>query len=427
MSRRGWRWRTLGHMHDLVATGDAARLLGVGTSSLRAWADGGSIECVRTPGGHRRFRVHDLAAWLEAHGAHMHGPEARTMVDGRLPPSPHLAAAIRDRQQGITVEAQVLFGAGGSTPTRGNARREQAVRDAVATLRHGIQHGDLRDACRRSAWLAYCAAVLGRSSRDVLAPGLAAGRATARAMRGAGSAQGQQVAELAMDRWASCIAAGYAAGLAPPGGAAPAPEPSHGPGRWLALEDAARSLGVSRSTLRDWCDTTDIPHVRTAGGHRRFDPVDLRTWVAGRPDVMSRRRGTWPTIPRNADAAAFVGEYGPGIARLAGLPFTQGHAWVSAATDGLATGSLARARRLGAGGFTVANALAMERALDMALARADAAIPRNVQVALLGAAQALVVLVTDHQVVTPHSPSGESGPIAARGAAPANMAFHTPN
>jgi excisionase family DNA binding protein len=43
----------------------ASALLGVHPTTLRRWADAGEIPCFRTPGGHRRFRASDLAAWME--------------------------------------------------------------------------------------------------------------------------------------------------------------------------------------------------------------------------------------------------------------------------------------------------------------------------------------------------------------------------
>jgi len=43
-------------MSELLTTRAAARLLGVGTTSIKRWADAGVLECVKTPGGHRRFR-----------------------------------------------------------------------------------------------------------------------------------------------------------------------------------------------------------------------------------------------------------------------------------------------------------------------------------------------------------------------------------
>jgi excisionase family DNA binding protein len=40
---------------DLLTTREAAALLGVGTTSIKRWADSGLLACVRTMGGHRRF------------------------------------------------------------------------------------------------------------------------------------------------------------------------------------------------------------------------------------------------------------------------------------------------------------------------------------------------------------------------------------
>jgi excisionase family DNA binding protein len=48
-----------------LSSTEASELLGVHQTTLRRWADAGSIPCFRTPGGHRRFRVSDLEAWME--------------------------------------------------------------------------------------------------------------------------------------------------------------------------------------------------------------------------------------------------------------------------------------------------------------------------------------------------------------------------
>lgn len=40
---------------DLLTTREAAALLGVGTTSIKRWADSGLLACVKTLGGHRRF------------------------------------------------------------------------------------------------------------------------------------------------------------------------------------------------------------------------------------------------------------------------------------------------------------------------------------------------------------------------------------
>ncbi|HLE28657.1 MAG TPA: helix-turn-helix domain-containing protein [Anaerolineales bacterium] len=46
--------------------GEAAEILGVHPSTLRAWADHGEIPAHRTPGKHRRFRRTDVEAWAVA-------------------------------------------------------------------------------------------------------------------------------------------------------------------------------------------------------------------------------------------------------------------------------------------------------------------------------------------------------------------------
>ena len=44
---------------------------------------------------------------------------------------------------------------------------------------------------------------------------------------------------------------------------------------WLTLKDAAERLGVHPTTLRRWADAGQIPHMTTAGGHRRFATADV--------------------------------------------------------------------------------------------------------------------------------------------------------
>jgi excisionase family DNA binding protein len=46
----------------LIRLDDAARLLGVSTRTLRDWTTKGKFDCVRTPGGQRRFRLSDIEA-----------------------------------------------------------------------------------------------------------------------------------------------------------------------------------------------------------------------------------------------------------------------------------------------------------------------------------------------------------------------------
>ncbi len=44
---------------------EAARYLGVHFTTLRRWADMGEVECIRTPGGRRRFSQRALEAFLQ--------------------------------------------------------------------------------------------------------------------------------------------------------------------------------------------------------------------------------------------------------------------------------------------------------------------------------------------------------------------------
>lgn len=47
-------------MNDLLTSTEAAMLTGVGTTAIKRWSDSGALPCVRTAGGHRRFRVEDV-------------------------------------------------------------------------------------------------------------------------------------------------------------------------------------------------------------------------------------------------------------------------------------------------------------------------------------------------------------------------------
>lgn len=43
------------------STAELARICGVSISTIKRWTDSGLLRCVRTPGGHRKFRVQDVA------------------------------------------------------------------------------------------------------------------------------------------------------------------------------------------------------------------------------------------------------------------------------------------------------------------------------------------------------------------------------
>ncbi|MCC7000113.1 MAG: helix-turn-helix domain-containing protein [Deltaproteobacteria bacterium] len=51
-------------MDELLSTTAAALLLGVGPTAIKRWSDDGTLPCVRTAGGHRRFRRADVERLL---------------------------------------------------------------------------------------------------------------------------------------------------------------------------------------------------------------------------------------------------------------------------------------------------------------------------------------------------------------------------
>ena len=55
-------------VNDWMSLGEAAAMLGVHPSTVRAWADEGHLPVHRTQGGHRRFHKQDLEIWMRTKG-----------------------------------------------------------------------------------------------------------------------------------------------------------------------------------------------------------------------------------------------------------------------------------------------------------------------------------------------------------------------
>lgn len=176
-------------------------------------------------------------------------------------------------------------------------------------------------------------------------------------------------------------------------------------GTWLSVSAAARALGVSSSTLRLWASEGRVPHVRTAGGHRRFDPEALRQWLARQPARAGRpmRRPTVQLTPSPMIAATLRAR----IERIAEIveALVEGPAevayrrlspperaavvrsWIDLLADAFESGSLSegldRAESYGRGHglagssaeVTLGGSLALERAMERALAEGDAPLP----------------------------------------------------
>lgn len=68
-----------------LSLSDAAEQLGVHATTLRRWADGGEIQVMLTPGGHRRFLVTEIAKFLkERHSLRVIANLERTWAEQAL-------------------------------------------------------------------------------------------------------------------------------------------------------------------------------------------------------------------------------------------------------------------------------------------------------------------------------------------------------
>ena len=52
-------------VEELLTPGEVAGLFGVDPKTVSRWADAGKLDALRTLGGHRRYRAHEVHALLE--------------------------------------------------------------------------------------------------------------------------------------------------------------------------------------------------------------------------------------------------------------------------------------------------------------------------------------------------------------------------
>jgi excisionase family DNA binding protein len=62
---------------DWLTLGQAARYLGVAQSTIRKWSDQGRLPAFYTPGGHRRYRLRDLDAFVAGSAGGATAPRTR--------------------------------------------------------------------------------------------------------------------------------------------------------------------------------------------------------------------------------------------------------------------------------------------------------------------------------------------------------------
>jgi len=67
---------------DVLSTRQVATLLGVGEATVKRWADAGEIDCFRTPGGHRKFRLRDVTAFVHQRQYQAAGPVPEALTQG---------------------------------------------------------------------------------------------------------------------------------------------------------------------------------------------------------------------------------------------------------------------------------------------------------------------------------------------------------
>ena len=187
--------------------------------------------------------------------------------------------------------------------------------------------------------------------------------------------------------------------------------------RMLSVSSAARLLGVSPSSLRAWAAAGQVPHVRTPGGHRRFNVDQLVEWLAERggspPAPVSRPHELVPTrvdavpeiataLRESVDAVTAVFEEQIRRTRPAGARMSAGRSArigesLTCLADGLETGDLSgcyrdaewEGFRQGAAGqpgdAAVMEALALRAAVDRVLAsrlRSEPTVRRSLERAL---------------------------------------------
>lgn len=207
-----------GRMPQLLSVSAAARMLGVSSSSLRAWAAAGRVPHLRTPGGHRRFEVDELVSWLAERGGAPPAPAARSaeLVPTRIEPVPLLAKALRE-QTDAAVDAfeKELAQAGTTAAGRAPAGRRARVLVTLGSLADSLESGDLGECYGEAEWEGFRNGASGQPGEVVVAEALAVRRAVDRVLGPASASRPleRRALERALDRMAVRVAAGYADGV----------------------------------------------------------------------------------------------------------------------------------------------------------------------------------------------------------------------
>lgn len=120
---------------------EASDLLGIHQTTLRAWADKGEIPVFRTPGGHRRFRLADLRAFLQERASQ--GPSTTNAVDSAVE-----HALTRVRQEIANMPGAWRTELDESTREINRERGRRLFALALNFVMRPEQHGDILNAGR---------------------------------------------------------------------------------------------------------------------------------------------------------------------------------------------------------------------------------------------------------------------------------------
>jgi excisionase family DNA binding protein len=202
----------------LLTVSAAARLLGVSSSSLRAWAAAGRVPHVRTPGGHRRFELDELVRWLSERGGAPPAPQQRLqeLVPTRVEAMPETARALADAgDEVLSAFEEELARTRPSGANRPSAARQTRVLGALEALAGALDSGDLAGAYRDAEWEGFRHGASGQPGDAPVTEALALRRAVDRVLGPilAERPAEQRAVERSLDRMAVRVAAGYADGV----------------------------------------------------------------------------------------------------------------------------------------------------------------------------------------------------------------------
>ncbi len=202
----------------LLSVSAAARLLGVSSSSLRAWAAAGRVPHVRTPGGHRRFELDELVRWLAERGGAPPAPQHRLqeLVPTRFEAMPEAAAALAGLGDDVIAAfEEELARARPASAARPSSARRTRILGALDALAEALEVGDLAGCYRDAEWEGFRHGASGQPGEAPVTEALALRRAVDRVLAPiiAEDAPARRVVERALDRMAVRVAAGYADGV----------------------------------------------------------------------------------------------------------------------------------------------------------------------------------------------------------------------